>query len=540
MIRFLRTFVGFLLASAALLAALIAAFAVIAMTLVWWREGHLDERDMALLRRAVPAAVVSGLCTWAGFRLAHGKRRPDEARRSSFTLVRSRDGRQEKFVAVFSAGVYLAFFGGWLWTRAKGEPWSCALQVAGWLGLVYLGLHLRILLHELGHLAAASFIHLNATTVRIGAGLRLWSTQTRRGLGWEWRLRPTGGWVEAHHRDEAGFRWRQFVFVAGGPMVDILLIITLWLMLYHHGASPSAAPQKLAPTSGDAVAFVLFSSLALSALIGLIPHRVTIDSRQFHSDGWWLAKLWFLPATTIHTMVFGQAGARVRSLWNAGKREQAREELATTLRRYPRHALAVALLEARLQREAKDFSAEATCLERGRQVSHDISAGKTGMIWAAYIAFQVNSGDLEAARASCAALLAPVQEPARRAEILNHLACLPLLHPGTRALLPDAQGWCEEALSLEPGHTDLLSTQGALLIEQEQAERGMAILREVFTQIKTDNGRGSVAFYLALAAHRLGRKKELRDYRRTASRFCTQPMLRGRLRAELFAKRCWI
>ena len=535
MIRFLRNFVGFVLASVALLATLIAAFAVIAMTLVWWREGRLDERDLELLRRGAIAALVGGMCTWAGFRLAYGKRHPGEARNASFTLVRSKAGRQEKFVAVFSAVVYLVCFGGWLWTRAEGEPWLRALQVAGWLGLVHLGLHLRILLHELGHLAAAVFVRLNVTTVRVGAGWRLWSTQTQGGVSWEWRLRPTGGWVEAHHQDEASFRWRQFVFVAGGPVVDALLIATLWLTLYHHGNNSSVVPQKLAPSCGDSVAFVLFCSLALSALIGLIPHRVSIDARQFHSDGWWLAKLCFLPATTIHTMVFAQAGARIRSLWNTGKREEAREELATTLRCYPQHALAVALLEARLHREAKDLAAEAICLERGRQVSHDLTAGKAGMIWAAYIAFQVNGGDMEAARASCAALLAPVQDPTRRAEILNHLACLPLLHPGARALLPDAQNWCEEALSLEPGHADLRSTQGALLIEQGQTERGMAILREVFTQMTTDYGRGTISFYLALAAHRLGRREELRDYRRTASRFCTQPVLRGRLLAELFA-----
>lgn len=365
MIRLLRTFAGFLLASIALLAALIAAFAVIAMTLVWWREGRLDERDMALLRRAVPAAVVSGLCTWAGFRLAHGKRHPGEARNASFTLVRSKDGRQEKFVAVFSGVTYLAGFGGWLWTRAEGEPWLRALQVAGWLGLVYLGLHLRILLHELGHLVAAGLVRLNVMTVRVGAGWRLWSTQNRSGVRWEWRLRPTGGWVEAHHRDEAGFRWRQFVFVAGGPVVDAMLITILWLTLYHHGNNSSVMPQKLAPSSGDAVAFVLFCALTFSAAIGLIPHRVSIDSRQLHSDGWWLVKLWFLPATTVHAMVFGQAGAWIWSLWNAGKREEAHEELAGTLRRYPQHALAMALLEARLHREAKDLAVDAIRLERG-------------------------------------------------------------------------------------------------------------------------------------------------------------------------------
>lgn len=117
MIRFLRNFVGFVLASVALLATLIAAFAVIAMTLVWWREGRLGERDLELLHRGAIAAVVGGACTWARFRLAHGKRRPGEARNASFTLVRSKDGHQEKFVAVFSGVVYLAGFGGWLWTR---------------------------------------------------------------------------------------------------------------------------------------------------------------------------------------------------------------------------------------------------------------------------------------------------------------------------------------------------------------------------------------------------------------------------------------
>ncbi len=532
MLHALRQFAGFLLAALALLVTLIGTFAVIAMGMVWWQDGGLGERERLLLSRGGGAMVAGALLTWAGFRLAHGKRGPaDRERRHSFRLGRSKSGRQERFVEVFTLFVYLVFFGGWLWSRVEGEPWQRAGQVAGWLAVVYLGLHLRVLLHELGHLSAARLLRMEPATLRVGVGPKLQDRLGRSGLRWEWRLRPTGGWVEAFHPDESGFRGRQFRFVLGGPLVDALLIGALWMILRPAGG-PSIPPGA-APSAARAVAWVLFGVLALSAVIGLVPHRTFIDNRTLYSDGWWLLRVFFVPADRVCDWVGGQAFSRVVWLSSLGRSAEARTVLEVAATRYPERRGLMAMLAGRMHRQENDPARAAACFKDALTVGAGLPPTLRPVMLADLAAALAATGQVEPARAECAAALAQTTDPAERVTLLEALACLPILQPDAKALLPDAGKWCREALTLTPGRLALRGTLGSLLVESGRDEEGSVMLREVLASTPSAEERGVFAVYLALAAHRLGQEPARRDYQRQARRYCTQPALLKRLSTEL-------
>lgn len=531
--RLLRNFLGSLLAAVALLATGIASFIVIAMALVWWQEGRLNEQDMKGLGWASLAAAVGALFTWAGFRLARGRPKPGEARVPAFTLTRSPGGRQERFAEVFASVVYLVLFGGWLWSRVAGEPWARGAQVAGWLALVYLGLHVRVLVHELGHLGAARLLGMDLVHLRVGAGPTLWRGGDRAGLSWEWRLRPSSGYAEALHPGEEGFRRRQFLFVAGGPLADAVQLGLLWTLLPHPAAG--ALPRVLAAAASLSVANVLLVTLATSATFSLVPHRIYQEGNKLsYSDGWWLCRLPFFPAARIREWIFGQAWVRVDRLWAAGRRPEAHAALADARHRYPEHAATLALVEGRICRLEGEPARAAECFGRVLTEGGRYPLELRPHLWAERAAALAAAGQVEEARAECAAVLAQAA-PADRVTFLDAFAGLPILHPGAGELLADAEAWAMEAVALAPGQITLRGTLGSLMIERGREEEGAAILREVLARTESDTDRGIAAFYLGVVAGRRGQRREMEAYRRQASRLCTVPVLRGRMEAELSA-----
>ena len=532
--KFLRLAVrvlGVLLTAASLLSAFVALVIFVSMTTLLYRQQLVTHRDWLLWRWSGVASGVGGLLTWASYRLVKEKRPPGEARVPSFTLVRSQSGRQERYAHHFGIVVWLVIIGGWIWERLPGDPWLRALESAGCLAAVFLFLHGRILLHELGHLCTGALLGLDLWSLHVGKGRQLGRFRTRGGFEWKWRVWPSGGHVLALHREEKTFRWRQFVLVSAGPLVDGLVIVAVGAG-FLHSARAHALPPLSGLSRGLAVYFV-FVVLVLPMLNGLIPQRIVRGNQLLHTDGWWMAKVFFLPDATVRETLFGHACRRVACFWEAKQKARSVEELKSALRLYPEHELPLSLLETRLHRLADDPAAEGDGTEHVLTLSRSLPAEAVGEAWAAHAAVLAVVGRLDQARADCAAVLAQTTEPADRASVLDAFACLPLLHLGGRAFLPEAKEWCREALLLAPDRLTLRGTWGALLVEQGQAQEGAAILREVFARTALKQDRGIAAFFLALAARKLGDRPEMQRRRQQASRLCEVPALLVRLRKEL-------
>ena len=153
---------------------------------------------------------------------------------------------------------------------------------------IYVAMHGRILMHELGHFFAAKAVGLRQYKLQVGDGPLIWSRLFSSGVLFEWRMFARGGWVLALPGSDRKLRLRQLMFVAAGPLVDVLLIFVLFRGLTIAFGSLTAA---FGYGVVGIVTFTMFWWTVISAVSGLIPHQVDIGSRRLWTDGYWILRL---------------------------------------------------------------------------------------------------------------------------------------------------------------------------------------------------------------------------------------------------------
>jgi hypothetical protein len=291
--KLFRIFVAFLcavLGAAAILGLLLASFLILAMMSVWFHEGHLTEEDMHSLVRGGGALLVTALVLWGTWwlgRRVFGR----EVFSGSFKQVPSKTGRTERLALSISTVAILAISGLWIYERTRGNEWLRLVEVIGWLVVVFLALHVRVLLHELGHLSAAQLLRMQRWKIQIGTGPLLWWRVSRHGLRWEWRLWPQIGLVFAQKDEVHGFKWRQIVFIAAGPVVDALIIWAGYTLIIR---SFGGLFDAFTGNALGVVVVILFWLTTSSAINGLIPHRIHLGLQSLYTDGYWLCRLCLL------------------------------------------------------------------------------------------------------------------------------------------------------------------------------------------------------------------------------------------------------
>jgi Peptidase family M50 len=174
-----------------------------------------------------------------------------------------------------------------LWPVVHGSSSVRILSTAGWLCLIFLGAHLQIFLHELGHLLVAWSLRFRSRKIQVGAGRALWSGTFASGFQFEWRLWPEAGLLWAHNLTTRNYRVRHSLFIAGGPMMDAL-IVSLGYMLIFRGKPEGV----FAGTPGSIVVGLLFVWTAIGLAGNLIPRTVWVRGQELRSDGNILWTLW--------------------------------------------------------------------------------------------------------------------------------------------------------------------------------------------------------------------------------------------------------
>lgn len=286
MLRFVGQSACILLVAAGLLAALFATFCLGAMAFVWTQEGALLPTDRTILAAGVKWLLGSGVLVGAAWwlRCKIGTKTGD----NSFRLVESKSGRLEKLVQRVSGFAFVIWLASQLWARDPGSVFTTGPMVAGWITLGFLGLHAHIALHEMGHLAAAWLLRLSPQKIQVGVGPLLWSRAFANGLLCEWRAWPHGGFVLAPERRTEGYRTRQSLYIAGGPLADLLILWTTYQLIQHAfgglGASFSHGP-------GGLMFFAFFWLTAFSAIGGLLPRQVSLGPNKMWTDGYLLLRL---------------------------------------------------------------------------------------------------------------------------------------------------------------------------------------------------------------------------------------------------------
>jgi hypothetical protein len=287
MLRFIGQSACILLVAAGLLAALFATFCLGAMAFVWTQEGALLPTDRTILAAGVKwllgSCVLVGTAWWLRGKI--GNKTGD----NSFRLVESKSGRLEKVVQRVSGFAFVIWLASQLWARDSGSAFTTGPIVAGWITLGFLGCHAQIAFHEIGHLAAAWLLRLSPQKVQVGVGPLLWSRTFANGLLCEWRAWPNGGLMFAPDRTTQGFRTRQSLVIAGGPLADLLVLWSTYQLIQHAFGGLRAS---FSHGPGGLMFFVFFWLMVFVALGSLLPRQVRINRETMWSDGFVLLRLW--------------------------------------------------------------------------------------------------------------------------------------------------------------------------------------------------------------------------------------------------------
>ncbi len=255
------------------------------MIIVWIQEGKLTLDDKRLGAKAaicfLGSLVLAGITWWLGRNL--GEKDDD-----SFRLIQSHSVRSEERADRTFLVILFVATGALLWSLIPGIAPTRILLVVGWLLVGFLGIHVRILLHELGHLAMAALLRFKLEKLQVGVGRHLGGFRLPNGLICEWRAWPNGGFLFARPRSTAQLRWRQALFVAGGPLMDACI---LWAA--YHGLTFCFGGLGVAFVHGPAglIASLLYWSTVISAVAGIIPVARWIGGRKIWTDGYLLAHL---------------------------------------------------------------------------------------------------------------------------------------------------------------------------------------------------------------------------------------------------------
>lgn len=256
----------------------VAGCAIVALAVIWLQEGTLQPQDMRLLTGS--AVWLAGACffVWVTWRLAKLAGESGDYLRYRKSLQKP-NGQSDRGWLVF---LFLMLAPA-VWGALSGPPILKLPALAGWLILAFLGLHLQIFLHELGHFTAAWLMRFRLRKMQIGIGPLLWSCSFANGLRFEWRAWSLGGMMVATDPATRNFRIRQFVHVAAGPVSDIVILWVGYSLFVSDVLGPAfrGSPASL-------VAGLVLLSTALSVLGGLIPRKAWLGDRKVCTDGYWL------------------------------------------------------------------------------------------------------------------------------------------------------------------------------------------------------------------------------------------------------------
>ncbi len=159
-----------------------------------------------------------------------------------------------------------------------------------------------LVLHEMGHALTARCLGWEVKLVSIGFGAVRWRTRWL-GMPVEVRTFPISGFALPQPRDLIAPRLKTFLTYAGGPGVEIFLVLGLAIIF---------TPATLL-TATDSVPIIATQSFCVAALMGifftLLPFPAEMeDGSQSWSDGLGMILCWRLPDEYFHRVVSGDGG----------------------------------------------------------------------------------------------------------------------------------------------------------------------------------------------------------------------------------------
>jgi hypothetical protein len=363
---------------------------------------------------------------------------------------------------------------------------ALAVLAIGAVGYYYAS----VIVHELGHLCAALLVGWKPLGICIGSGNPRTIFRIRD-FDIELGSKFSGGVAFARARSMRWFRLSQFIFILGGPLASGLLAATLFVVA-------TALEDTTNPLIEPSWLWILFAVECWLILCNLLsPSSVELHDEALPSDGAVLLQTLRLKKADVAAGMLEQAFYCSRRLLKKGCISAARPDLTN---------------ELYLSGEEEKITA------------------RTWWIW-----ILADEGHLDSAKAECEQLIMEYPPGTEaRSGVLDTLACLPVFY-GSKALIPEAMKVIEMAIAEEPDKITLKGTKGSLLIERGDVEQGLELVEQVLKESESENDRAICTWYLALAAHKLGRLEEAQEKLKEAKLRAPEHLVGTRIEKEILS-----
>lgn len=340
----------------------------------------------------------------------------------------------------------------------------------GWillnLFLFQLFLFTTILPHELGHACAARWLGLRVFKIHVGSGKTLF-TRNIFGFDTEFKAVPIGGLTLAAHRDSSSFRLKQAAYVFAGPLVNILLCASVFLFVpFQEIWSLQNAEQRLVPFQ----AFFYANLIVLAA--NLWPAHSDGPIGKIPTDGKQLWEILFLKPAVVDANLAACFALEAMNSHEKNHLEEALSWVAKGLSLFPQNDL--------LQN------------------------------WRGLLLIELKH--YESARECFMALLArDGNPPLARGQWLNNIAYVDALLE-LPELLPEADRFSQEAMSIVGWLPAVKGTRGTTLMEMGRIDEAMPLLRESMEQADNSSGKAQNACFISIGEARCGNLAESRQF----------------------------
>ncbi len=372
-----------------------------------------------------------------------------------------------------------------------GLLWARGLQHVGLIMASFAcGFFFTVLLtplHELAHAVTAIALGMNVHSIVIGwFGKRLFSFRVGRCVIEVMRV-PLGGLTYTSHRGTRCTRLKEFLVVAAGPLLHVVLLVLAGFVVARAG--------EFGAWSGSVVwlGIVFGMANAFEIALNLWPRRFAVPFGELASDGLLLVRLPFVPDEQLEQ-------------WGIGYYYY--ESLARL--RDGDHAGAIECLQEGLARYGGDV-----CLR------------------SCYATVLLDQGDYDKAARVFEALRERPGLPAETAALLLNNIAWADLASGNSENIPRSLEYSRQAIEALPWSPKVKETRGCALLASGDTEPGMDLLRKAWTENEDARDRALDAAFLALGSARLGRLDEARDWLGKAERLDPQCRQLARARREI-------
>jgi len=224
-----------------------------------------------------------------------------------------------------------------------------------WLGMFFLRLSLTfviiiplLVLHELSHMLVAQFMKFKVFGIQIGVG-RLLLRFSVRGLPWELRALPIGGFTIVGSGPTDYYRLKLFFIFAAGPFIHLILgLASIWWFQKNY-LSIIFIPIMYEMVS----AFILANVIIF--LSNIWPHRAKNLPGAPGTDGWHLFRMPFVKDSEIKEKQAGFFALEALQSYRANDGQQAREYVEKALDTHPNSLVALNML-GMVRMQVEDFS----------------------------------------------------------------------------------------------------------------------------------------------------------------------------------------